>query len=155
MSVTSNMTLLMLSILRVARKYQAWTVMLSQNNVNTLTQVPIKIISSSQSGFCPGDSSVHQLLSITYDIHKSFDANPLLEVWGIFLDMSKVFSRVWHEGFLFKLKRLRLSGQYYGLINSFLRNRHQRVVFNGRSSKWSPIKAGINFSPIDFLRIHK
>ena len=62
-------------------------------------------------------------------------ANPSFEVRGIFLNMSKVFDRVWHEGLLFNLKRLGLSGKYYGLINSFLTNRHQRVVLNGQSSK--------------------
>ena len=62
-----------------------------------------------QSGFRPDDSCVHQLLSITFDIYKSFDANPSLEVRGIFLDMSKAFEKVWHEGLLFKLKRLGFS----------------------------------------------
>ena len=101
-----------------------------------------------QSGCRPCDSCVHQLLSITYDIYKSFDANPSLEVRGTFLDMSKAFGRVWHEGLLFKLKRLGHSGKYYGLINSFRRNRHQRVVLNGQSSKWSPIKVGVHQRPI-------
>ena len=45
------------------------------------------LLNPHQSGFCPGDSCVHQLLSITYDIYKSFDANPSREVRGIFLDM--------------------------------------------------------------------
>ena len=57
--------------------------------------------------------------------------------------MSKALDRVWHEGLLFKLKRLGPSRKYYGLINSFLRSRHQRVVLNGQSSKWSSIKVGI------------
>ena len=57
--------------------------------------------------------------------------------------MSKAFDRVWHEGLLFKLKRLGLSGKFNGLINSFLSNRRQRVILNGQSSKWSPIKAGV------------
>ena len=57
--------------------------------------------------------------------------------------MSKAFDRVWYEGLLFKLKRLGLSGKFYGLINSFLSNRCQRVILNGQSSKWSPIKAGV------------
>ena len=56
--------------------------------------------------------------------------------------MSKAFERVWYEGLLFKLKRLDISGKCYGLISSFLRNRQQRVVLNGQSSKWSSIKAG-------------
>ena len=101
------------------------------------------LLNPHQSGFRPGDSCVHQLLSITFNIYKSFDANPSLEVRGIFLDMSKAFDRVWHEGLLLKLKRLGLSGKFYGLINSFLSNRRQRVIINGQSSKWSPIKAGV------------
>ena len=112
------------------------------------------LLNPHQSGFCPGDSCVHQLLPITYDICKSFDANPSLEVRGIFLDMSEAFDRVWHEGLLLKLKCLGLSGKYYGLINSFLRSRHQRVVLSGQSSKWS-IKAGVPqgsiFGPLFFL----
>ena len=68
--------------------------------------------------------------------------------------MSKAFDRVWHEGLLLKLKCLGLSGKYYRLINSFLRSRHQRVVLNGQSSKWS-IKAGVPqgsiFGPLFFL----
>ena len=32
-----------------------------------------ELISSSQSGFKPGDSCINQLLSITYDIYQSFD----------------------------------------------------------------------------------
>ena len=33
----------------------------------------------------PGDSCIHQLISITHEIYDSFDANPSLEVRGIFL----------------------------------------------------------------------
>ena len=101
------------------------------------------LLNPHQSGIWPYDSSVHQLLSITYDIYKSFDPNPSLKVRGIFLYMSKVLDRVWHGGLLFKLKRLRVCGKYYGLINSFLRNRHQRVVLNDHWSKWSSIKSGV------------
>ena len=63
------------------------------------------LLNPHQSGFRPGDLCVHQILSITYDIYKPFDANPSLEVRGIFLDMSKAFDRVWHEILIFKFKR--------------------------------------------------
>ena len=45
------------------------------------------ILTSNQSGFRPGDSCVHQLLSITHEIYKAFDANPSLDVRGVFLDL--------------------------------------------------------------------
>ena len=53
------------------------------------------------------------------------------------------YFRIWQEGLRFKLKRIGLSGKYYGLTNLFLRNKHPRVIFNGQLSKWSTIKAGV------------
>ena len=43
-----------------------------------------KLHNCNQSGFRSGDSCVHQLLSITHEIYKSFDASPSLEVRGVF-----------------------------------------------------------------------
>ena len=61
------------------------------------------LISQNQSGFKPGDSCIHQLISITHEIYQSFDDG--LEVRGAFLDISKAFDKVWHEGLLYKLKQ--------------------------------------------------
>ena len=86
---------------------------------------------------------MHQLLSITHEIYKSYDVNPSLEVRGVFLDISKVFDRVWYDGLLYKLKLLGICGRYFNLIQSFLDNRHQRVILNGQSSKWSLVEASV------------
>ena len=63
------------------------------------------MLSKHQSGFRPGDSCIYQLLAITHDIFLNFDSSPSLEDHGIFLDISKVFDRVWHDGLMFKLKQ--------------------------------------------------
>ena len=102
-----------------------------------------KLLNGNQSSFRPGDSCVQQLLSITHEINKAFDANPSLEVRGVFLDLSKAFDKVWHDGLMYKLKRFGICGKYYRLIHSFLNDRHQRVVLNGQCSNWSKIKAGV------------
>ena len=61
------------------------------------------LISPNQSGVKPGDSCINQLLAITHEIYKSFDDG--FEVRGVFLDISKAFDKVWHEGLIFKFKK--------------------------------------------------
>ena len=101
------------------------------------------LLSEKQSGFRPNDSCIYQLLSITHEIFSAFDCNPSLEVRSVFLDISKAFDKVWHEGLLFKLKSMGISGKLLDLIDSFLNERYQRVLLNGQSSDWLPIKAGV------------
>ena len=38
------------------------------------------LLNPNQSGVMPGNSGMHQLLSITHEIYISFDSNPSLEV---------------------------------------------------------------------------
>jgi len=102
-----------------------------------------KLLSPNQSGFKPQDSCVHQLLSITNSIYSSFDCNTSLEVRGIFLDIPKAFDKVWHDGLLLKIKSFGISGNLLMLIQSFLTNRMQRVVFNYQNSDWRKISAGV------------
>ena len=53
-----------------------------------------QLLNCYQLGFWLSDSCVHHLLSITYKIYKSFDANPLLEVSSVFFYISKAFDQV-------------------------------------------------------------
>ena len=69
-----------------------------------------KLHNTNQSGFQPFGSCVNQLLTISHEIFSSFDCNPSLEVCSIFLDISKAFDKVWHEGLLYKLKSFGILG---------------------------------------------
>ena len=91
-----------------------------------------KLISHNQSGFKLGDSCINQLLCITLDIYQSLDDD--LETRGVFLDISKTFDKVWHDGLLFKLKQNATSGNFLNVITDFLYQRKQRVVLNGQHS---------------------
>ena len=71
-----------------------------------------QLLTPSQSGFRPGDSTVNQLLSITHEIYSGFE-DKIYSAFEeflsratrvIFLDISKAFDKVWHDGLLFKLK---------------------------------------------------
>ena len=57
--------------------------------------------------------------------------------------MSKAFDKVWHEGLIYKLKTLGITGKLLMLLKCFLSNRKQRVVINGQKSNWLNINAGV------------
>ena len=63
--------------------------------------------------------------------------------------------RAWHEGLIYKLQSLGISGLPLKCIESFLSNRFQRVLLNGQSSSWSPVLAGVSqgsiFGPLLIL----
>ena len=63
-------------------------------------------------------ASVHH----TY-IYKSFDESH--EVRGVFLDISKAFDKVWHDGIIFKLTQNGISGNLLKLLRDFLSERRQ------------------------------
>ena len=49
------------------------------------------------------DDMNHQHLSITHEIYKSLDDG--MEVWNVFLDISKSFDKVWYEGIIFNCNK--------------------------------------------------
>ena len=112
-----------------------------------------KIITPHLFGFKPGDSCINQLLSITDEIRKSFDDG--IEVRSVFLDISKAFDNVWHDGVIFKLEQNGISGKLLNILIDFLSNRQQRVVLNAQVSAWASINAGVQqgsiLSPLLFL----
>ena len=99
------------------------------------------LISPKQSGFRPGDSWINQLLSINHKILNAFDIG--LEVCGLFLDVSKVFDKVWHAGLIYKLRQNGIWGDLINILNNFLSNRKQRLVLNGQCSSWVDIWTGV------------
>ena len=54
---------------------------------------------------------INQLLAITHELFEAFDCNPPLEVRSVFLAISKAFDKVCHEGLLYKLKSMGISGE--------------------------------------------
>ena len=93
------------------------------------------------------------MLSITHEIYHSIDED--YEIRGVFLDISKAFDKVRHEGLVFKLKQNGISGSLLNIHEEFRRNRKQRVVLNGQTSNWENIHAGVPqgsiLSPLLFL----
>ena len=75
------------------------------------------LISPYQSGLKPDDTSTNQLLTITYEIFKSFDE--AFEVKGVFLNISNVSDKVWHNSLIFRLKQKGISGNLLNLLYEY------------------------------------
>ena len=91
------------------------------------------LITKNQSGFRPGDSTTNQLLYLVNEIHQAFENPKSLEVRAIFLDISKAFDKVWHDGLIFKLKQNGVSGSLLMFFQNYLNNRTKKC-----GSKWIP-----------------
>ena len=128
----------LLCFLRVSQHYEVYNYF-KLNNQPKCQSVSIMVyesglwfmIMNQESGFRPFDSCENQLLSIVHDTYANFDQNPTLEMRANFLDISKDFDKVWHEGLIFKLEHIEISGNLLSLLKSFLSNRFQQVVLNG------------------------
>jgi len=99
------------------------------------------ILTPSQSGFIPGDSTVYQLTCLYNDFCKSLDDN--ITVQAIFFDISKAFDRVWHKGLLSKLFALGIRGQMFSWLQNYLTDRTQAVVIKGSTSSYLPVRTGV------------
>ena len=99
------------------------------------------ILSSLQSGFIPGDSTVNQLAYLYHTFCEALDAGK--EVRAVFCDISKAFDRVWHAGLIHKLEFAGVTEEALEWFRNYLSNRRQRVVLPGASSDWAYIRAGV------------
>ena len=79
-----------------------------------------KLFTPSQSRLLPDSSCIAQLLSLIHEIQTEFDENPTVDVRGVFLDISKEFDKVWHDGLTIKLDHMALR------VNSFC---YLKIIF--------------------------
>jgi hypothetical protein len=99
------------------------------------------MISVWQSGFLPGVSTITQLVEIYDQFCHAVSHGKDIRV--VFLDISKAFDRVWHDGLLYKLKQHGIKGKLLAWLMNYLKDRQQRVTINGVSSAWGNIEAGV------------
>ena len=109
------------------------------------------LLPSNKSGFRPGDSYINQFLSINHEILSAFDMG--LEVRGIFLDISKAFDKIWHDGLIFKLPQNRIYGEIINILEEFLsdrkqssKNHLQSAFSNVKKDHWSFEKTSTYYS---------
>ena len=99
------------------------------------------LLTPKQSGFTPGDSTINQLIHVCHKIYNAFDDGD--EVQAVFLDFSKAFDSVWHEGLVYKLGTMGIRGKLLSWFTSYLSDRKQKVVVNGDISDAKLMECGV------------
>ena len=100
------------------------------------------LLSDRQSGYRAGHSTQLQLTYLTHNIYQYLDSGR--DVTAIYLDISKYFDKIWHEGLLYKCKNdFFISGSLLSWLKSYLTDRTQRVRVGDAFSTTKTIRAGV------------
>lgn len=101
----------------------------------------IKFISEEQYGFQKGKSTIDAILSIVESIVDGLEKGDHVEI--TLFDLSKAFDCVSHDILLSKLEAIGMRGISHKLLSSYLLNRKQSIVVNGKQSKLNNILHGV------------
>ena len=99
------------------------------------------LLTPKNSGFKENDGTINQLILLVHNIYNNLEVRK--DTCMIFLDISKAFDRVYHQGLLFKLRQMGFEGQLLLWLESYLSNRQTRVILNSQCSEWRSINAGV------------
>ena len=99
------------------------------------------IISERQAAYLKGDSTIQQLLYIIHLIRSSWSQGNIIQ--GVYLDVSAAFDKCWHKGLIAKLEQNQVEDSCLNLFKSYLSDRKQVVVVDGKKSDVKEVKAGV------------
>ena len=100
-----------------------------------------ELLHASQHGFMNSKSCQTNLLEYLDTLTSLVDQGYDIDV--IYLDFAKAFDKVPHLRLLQKLDCCGISGKVLTWIGSWLTDRKQRVVLNGKESEWLPVTSGV------------
>ena len=95
----------------------------------------------SQHGFMRHRSCLTNLLEFFEEVLKKVDMGVPIDI--IYFDFAKAFDKVSHGKLIFKLKKYGVSGNILNWVKSWLDDRYQRVVINGKKSSWEKVLSGV------------
>ena len=87
-----------------------------------------KLLPDQQSGFRRRRSTADNLIFVTQNIQECI--NRKKKVCRIFVDISKAIDKVWHDGLIYKLVKLKAPVYLLIFIMSFLKDRRYRISVN-------------------------
>ena len=98
-------------------------------------------IKNSQHGFRKNRSCLTNLLEFFDVVYKNVADSKPYDV--IYLDFEKAFDKVPHKHLIRKVEALGIKDNISKWIKSWLDDRSQRVVINGKESEWSQVTSGV------------
>ena len=99
------------------------------------------LLSENQHAFRAGRSCLTQLLHHMDEILKSLEGKKNVDV--VYLDFAKAFDKVDHKILMKKIKQFNIKGKLHSWINSFLSNRYQQVLVDGKLSRKEKVISGV------------
>ncbi|CAK1581999.1 unnamed protein product [Parnassius mnemosyne] len=100
-----------------------------------------KLLHKNQFGFTRGRSTSDAGVELMKYIFNAWENSQ--DALGIFCDLSKAFYCVHHETLIRKLQHYGVKNLALRLISSYLSNRTQKVVINGKGSSGSVVSMGV------------
>lgn len=105
-----------------------------------LLEATHSMIPATQFGFRPGHSCPQQLHRVVDSILDTYENESVC--LGLFIDTTKAFDKVWHEGLLHKIKPV-FTDTMYRIILSYLSKRTFSVKYENSQSPPKSINAGV------------
>ena len=100
-----------------------------------------KILSDYQRGFRKKRSCETQLITTVHDLAVGLDRRQ--QVDAILLDFSKAFDKIPHQCLAVKLHHYCIREKNLSWIQSFLADRNQQVVLDGKTSSRAAVTSGV------------
>ena len=94
-----------------------------------------------QHGFRAKRSTQTQLLTFVQDLYKNLRDKKQTDV--IVMDFAKAFDKVPYKKLIRKLREYGINSSIKQWIESFLHQRQQRVVCDGKVSSWVPVTSSV------------
>ena len=100
-----------------------------------------KLIRPTQHGFMANKSCTTNLLDYMEQVTAALDRGKSVDV--VYLDFAKAFDKVPHGRLIQKMEAHGFGGRILRWVAAWLKNRTQKVVLNGSSSKSVPVTSGV------------
>lgn len=100
------------------------------------------LLTQKQSGYRPGHNTQIQLTYLTDKLYKALDEGQDFTI--IYLDISRYFEKIWHEGLLAKCSsEFGIRGNLLNWLKCYLSGRQQTVQVGSKNSPIESLKAGV------------